>query len=98
MNRWSSIIRSSQNDKISSVRVAFLVWMLTMSVIWGAISIKDGKLADLPATVVHITLTLGATKVTHRVVEGNADKLIAAITDILKSRLMKRKPTVKCKK
>ena len=64
----------------------------------GAISIKDGKLADLPATVVHITLTLGATKVTHRVVEGNADKLIAAITDILKSRLMKRKPTVKCKK
>ena len=95
--QWTSIIRSSQNDKISSVRVAFLLWMVTLCLVWGILSFKDSKMYDLPSTVVHITLALGATKVTHRLAEGNTDKIISAITDIIKSRLI-RKSVKKSKK
>jgi len=94
--KWTSIIRSSQNDKISSIRVTFLLWMVTLCLVWGILSFKDGKIYDLPTSIVHITLAMGATKVTHRVAEGNLDKIIDALTEILKCKFLKK--SVKRKK
>ena len=88
--KWTSIIRSSYNDKISSVRVAFLLWMVTLCLVWGVLSFNGNKMYDLQTSVIHITLALGATKVTHRVAEGNFDKIVDAITEILKSRFIKK--------
>jgi hypothetical protein len=64
--------------------------MLTLCLVWGILSFKDNKIYDLPTSVIHITLALGATKVTHRVAEGNMDKIVDAITEILKSRFIKK--------
>jgi hypothetical protein len=85
MKRWGSICRGP-DDKVSAVRVAFLIWMISLSVSWCAMCIHDGKLADIPPTVVHLTLALGATKVTHRIAEGNWEKVIAKALDLFKQR------------
>jgi len=69
--------------------------MVTLCLVWGIISFNSNKLYDLPASVVHITLALGATKVTHRIAEGNMDKIIEAITDIIKSRFVKKSSKLK---
>jgi len=91
--KWTSILRSSEGGKISAVRVAFLLWMVTMCLVWGILSFKSDKMMDIPQTVVSITMAMGATKVTHRIAESNMDKIIDALTEIVKRRLIKHPPT-----
>ena len=55
----------------------------------GIISIYDGKLADIPSSVVQITLAMGVTKITHRIAESNTDKIIDVVTSILKQKFVK---------
>lgn len=77
-NKWNSAF-CGKEGKVSAVRVAFLLWMFMFSLCWGVMCISQNKLADIPPTVVHITLALGATKVSHRVAEGEWDKVIEVV-------------------
>ena len=85
LRNWTSIFREA-NDKISVMRVVLLLWMLTVCLMWGGMSIYDKKLDELPSTIVHITITLSAAKVTHRIAEGNWEDVIKKLIDAIKKR------------
>jgi len=66
------------------MRLVLLMWITTVCLMWAGMSIYDKKLNDLPPTIVHITITLSAAKVTHRVAEGNWENIIKKIVDAFK--------------
>jgi hypothetical protein len=74
------------NHQLSVMRVAFLLWIFTVCLCWAGMSIYDKKLDELPATIVHITITLSAAKVSHRVAEGNWESVIKKVIDAFKKR------------
>ena len=78
----------TQEGKVAVVSLGFLIWIVAVSLGWVVASIvevwKDGKLAELPATVVHLTLALGATKVTHRIAEANWEKVLGQFFSLFK--------------
>lgn len=85
---WKSLFTGA-DGKMAVVGVAFLIWTTAVTVGWIVTSLKNGKLDDLPPTVVHLTLALGATKVTHRLAEGNWEKVISQIIDLFNKRKRK---------
>ena len=72
------------------MRVVLLMWVTIVCLMWAGISIHDKKLNDLPPTIVHITITLSAAKVTHRVAEGNWENVIKKLIDAFKKREAKK--------
>jgi hypothetical protein len=90
---WASLF-TGVDGKLAVVTIGFLLWMTAVTLCWAGQSLYDHKLAELPTTVVHLTLALGATKVTHRIAEGNWEKVIENIISIFK----KKKPSTKLKK
>lgn len=78
----------TEDKKVAVVSLGFLVWIIAVSLGWVVASVagvwKDGKLAELPATVVHLTLALGATKVTHRIAEANWEKVLGQFFSLFK--------------
>jgi hypothetical protein len=80
---FSSMFREA-NNQFSVVQVAFLLWIITVALCWSGISIYDKKLDDLPPTIVHLTIALGATKVTHRIAEGNWEEIIKKVISAIK--------------
>ena len=77
------------DGKLAVVTLGFLIWMLSVTFCWVGQSVYEHKLVELPSTLVHLTLALGATKVTHRIAEGNWEKIIGNVISIFK----KKKPT-----
>lgn len=75
-----------KDNKLAVVTLSFIIWMLAVTGCWVHQSLHDGKLADLPPTIVHLTLALGATKVTHRVAEGNWEKILTSLIDCFKKK------------
>jgi len=84
--KWHSIFRNSQN-KVSAMEVGFLLWMLVISISYSSMALTTKSLPDIPMSVVHLTLALGATKVTHRIAEGNWEKTIEKIVDSFKKKV-----------
>lgn len=82
---WRPMIVGKDN-KLAVVTISFILWMTAVTGCWVHQSFHDGKLAELPSTVVHLTLALGATKVTHRIAEGNWEKVIMSIVDYFKKK------------
>ena len=74
------------DGKLAVVTLGFLIWMLAVTFCWAGQSIYEHKLVELPATVVHLTLALGATKVTHRIAEGNWEKIIGKVIEYFKKK------------
>jgi hypothetical protein len=83
--KWHSIFRNTQN-KVSAMEVGFLMWLTVVTLCWGFLTIKDGKMADIPRTVVHVTLALGGTKVAHKLAENNWEKVAGSIVSIFKKK------------
>ena len=88
-SKWRSALQG-RSGKMSSMRMAFLLWMIALSVSWMVISLYHFQLTEIPSTVVQLTLALGATKVTHRVAEGNWEEIIKKIIEWLKNRTQKK--------
>lgn len=84
--KWHSIFRNSQN-KVSAMEVGFLLWMLVVCTSYATMAITSRTLPEIPASVVHLTLALGATKVTHRIAEGNWEKTIEKVIDAVKKKV-----------
>lgn len=78
----------TQEGKVAVVSLGFLIWIVAVSLGWVVASItgvyKDGKLSELPETVVSLTLTLAATKVTHRIAEANWEKVLGQFFTLFK--------------
>lgn len=78
----------TQEGKIAVVSLGFLFWIIAVSIAWLFASIidvyKDGKLSELPETVVKLTLALGATKIGHRVAEANWEKVLTSLFSLFK--------------
>lgn len=69
------------------MEVAFLLWMTVLCVSYGSMALYTKSLPDIPVSVVHLTLALGATKVTHKIAEGNWEKTIEKILDTFKKKV-----------
>lgn len=83
----------TQEGKVAVVSLGFLFWITAVSLGWTIASIKgvftDGKLVELPATVISLTVTLGATKVTHRIAESNWEKVLGQFFSLFKKEASK---------
>lgn len=69
------------------MEVGFLLWMIVLCTSYATMSICNKNLPEIPSSVVHLTLALGATKVTHRIAEGNWEKTIEKIIDTFKKKV-----------
>jgi len=97
-HKWHSVFRSSCG-KVSGMEIGFLLWLICVCISWTTMCLTTHTLAEVPSTVVHLTLALGATKVTHRLAENNWEKTIGKILSYLKSKFKKKKqPLTKKKK
>lgn len=86
--QWQSLFKNSAG-KVSAMEIGFLLWLISLCICWVAMNLKTHSLSEIPATVVHLTLALGATKVTHRLAENNWEKIIVQIIHFLKNRKKK---------
>lgn len=86
--KWHSIFRNS-SGKVSAMEIGFLLWMISLCISWVAMNLASHSLAEIPSSAVHLTLALGATKVTHRLAENNWEKIIAQIIHFFKNRKSK---------
>lgn len=66
------------------METGFILWMVVVSLSYLGMVFHSKTMPEMPSSVVHFTLALGATKVTHQVAEGNWDKIIAKIVDFFK--------------
>lgn len=83
--KWHSMFRNSAG-KVSAMEIGFLLWMISLCVSWVTMNLATHSLADIPSSIVHLTLALGATKVTHRLAENNWEKIITQIIHYFKNR------------
>lgn len=68
------------------MEVGFLLWMIVLCGSYATMAVFTKTLPEIPTSVVHLTLALGATKVTHRIAEGNWEKTIEKILDSFKKK------------
>lgn len=87
--KWWSVFVGA-DGKLAVVTIGFLIWMLAVTGCWTYLTIAGAKLIELPATVVHLTLALGATKVTHKLAENDWGKIVAKIVEFFKNRSRKK--------
>ena len=83
--KWHSVFRNSDN-KVSGMEIAFLSWMMVVCVSYLGMVIYNRNMPEMPSSVVHFTLALGATKVTHKVAEGKWDKIFEKVVDFFKKK------------
>lgn len=69
------------------MEIGFLLWMFVLCTSYATMAVHTKNLPEIPASVVHLTLALGATKVTHRIAEGNWEKTIEKIIDTIKKKV-----------
>lgn len=97
-HRWHSVFRSSCG-KVSGMEIGFLLWLLCVCIAWTTMCLTTHTLAEIPSTVVNLTLALGATKVTHRLAENDWESITTKIIAFVKEKFQrKKKPLTKKKK
>lgn len=97
-HKWHSVFKSSCG-KVSGMEIGFLLWLICVCISWTTMCLTTHSLAEIPETVVNLTLALGATKVTHRLAENNWESIITKIITFFKEKFVKKKkPLTKKKK
>jgi hypothetical protein len=69
-------IFADNKDKLSAVRVAFIIWIISVCLVWGSVSLYQGRLEDLPLTIFRLTWVMYVTKVTNTVIDWNWERII----------------------
>lgn len=73
----------TDDEKVAVVTIGFLLWMIALTTCWTYLTIRHEKLEDLPRAVVHLTIALGATKVTHKLAEQDWSKVAEKLIDCI---------------
>ncbi len=90
-----SLFIVGSDNKLAVISLSFLIWMMSVTACWIGQTIHDKKMAELPPTVVHLTLALGSVKVGHRIAEGKWETIITKLFNRKKKKINKKTSTNK---
>ena len=80
--KLSSFMQDNESND-SSMRLIVLIFMSAIVIVWTWVSVKEGKLADIPDGVLYLVATLMMSKVFQKGVEvaGEVKKPVEAKVD-----------------